>query len=137
MSLSILVIYLPVMLYYLVYNIKDTLFSYKNYDYGRIHWSASPYPWNTVLFIPSWVIPPAVMNQPWIPIATTVAIVVFFGTTAEAKETYRGYSSFIGLETCVRRFKRGNGGNITRTIDTSEGTQNSGNDLLKHPTIMK
>ncbi|KAI3336515.1 GPCR fungal pheromone mating factor [Xylariaceae sp. AK1471] len=140
MSLSILVIYLPVMLYYLICNIKDTLSSYKIYDYERIHWSASPYPWETILFVPSWIIPSAVMNQPWISIATTVAIVAFFGMTIEAKQIYRRYAECLGLETCLRKLKRKSDHSHPNPVDTSGGTQHSGKGLLpngKKHTILK
>jgi pheromone a factor receptor len=128
------------MLYYLTYNIKDTLLSYKTYDYERIRWSASPYPWETILFVPSWIIPTPVMNQPWIPIATTVAIVAFFGMTVEAKQTYRQYTDFLGLGTCMRKFKRSQNQDHAHPVDSSGGTQHSGKDLLpnsKKHTIMK
>ncbi|KAJ8105768.1 hypothetical protein ONZ43_g7292 [Nemania bipapillata] len=97
MSLSILVVYVPVMVFYLVFTIQDTLSSYRPYDYDRIRWSATPYPWDTILFVPSWIIPSPVLNQPWIPIATSVVIVAFFGTTVEAKKMYRGYLESAGL----------------------------------------
>ncbi|KAI0480204.1 pheromone A receptor-domain-containing protein [Xylariaceae sp. FL0804] len=89
MSLSILVVYLPIMVYYMVVNIRDTLASYKAYNYSQIHWSGTPYPWDAILFIPSSIVPSAVMNQPWVPISTTIAIVTFFGTGADAREMYR------------------------------------------------
>ncbi|KAJ2986587.1 hypothetical protein NUW58_g4955 [Xylaria curta] len=106
MCISILVVYVPVMMYFLVYNIKDTLSSYKAYDYHRMHWSATPYPWETILFVPSWIIPSVVMNQPWIPIATSFVILSFFGMTMEARQTYRQIAEYIGLGSCFRKFKR-------------------------------
>ncbi|KAI0190281.1 pheromone A receptor-domain-containing protein [Xylaria flabelliformis] len=105
MSLSILVVYVPIMIYFLVCNIKDTLPSYKAYDYNRMHWSATPYPWETILFVPSWIIPSDVINQPWISIATTVVIVAFFGMTMEARQIYRQYAGYLRLQTCLQKLK--------------------------------
>ncbi|KAI0857412.1 pheromone A receptor-domain-containing protein [Xylaria cubensis] len=105
MSLSILVVYVPIMIYFLVCNIKDTLPSYKAYDYNRMHWSATPYPWETILFVPSWIIPSDVINQPWISIATTVVIMAFFGMTIEARQIYRQYAGYLRLQTCFQKLK--------------------------------
>ncbi|TGJ81294.1 hypothetical protein E0Z10_g7471 [Xylaria hypoxylon] len=129
MSLSILVVYLPVMVYFLVCNIQDTLSSYKEYDYNRMHWSATPYPWDTILFVPSWIIPSSVMNQPWIPIATTAAIVAFFGMTTEAQQVYRKYADHVGLRTCFRKLKQRKD-QTTSPVDESGGTHDSGKMLL-------
>ncbi|KAI0554086.1 pheromone A receptor-domain-containing protein [Xylaria curta] len=105
MSLSILVVYVPIMIYFLICNVKDTLSSYKAYDYNRMHWSATPYPWETILFVPSWIIPSDVMNQPWISIATTVVIVAFFGMTMEARQIYRQYAGYLRLQICFQKLK--------------------------------
>ncbi|KAI1422049.1 pheromone A receptor-domain-containing protein [Xylaria sp. FL1777] len=129
MSLSILVVYLPVMVYYFICNIQDTLSSYKQYDYNRMRWSATPYPWETILFVPSWIIPSSIMNQPWIPIATTAAIVAFFGMTMEARQVYRQYAEYIGLGTCFRKFRSGNDQDPS-SIDDSGGTRESRKTLL-------
>ncbi|CAJ2510063.1 Uu.00g059630.m01.CDS01 [Anthostomella pinea] len=105
MSLSILAIYLPIMLYFLAINIQDTLSSYKEYSYARVHFSGTPYPWNSILFIPSWIIPGAIMNQPWVPIATTIAIVAFFGMTKDAMNMYRQYATSLKLDRVLREVK--------------------------------
>ncbi|KAI1828271.1 GPCR fungal pheromone mating factor [Xylaria intraflava] len=132
MSLSILVVYLPVMLYYVVFNIKDTLSSYKAYDFHRIRESASPYPWGTILFVPSWIIPSLIMNQPWIPIATSVAIVSFFGTTVEAQEIYWRYAKSVGIEPFLRKLQWKKN-RATDQADESTGTRVSRKVLLPHP----
>ncbi|KAF2968617.1 hypothetical protein GQX73_g4984 [Xylaria multiplex] len=129
MSLSILVIYLPVMVYFLVYNIKDTFSSYKAYNFNRMRWSATPYPWDTILFVPSWIIPSSVLNQPWIPIATTVAIMAFFGTTTEAQQVYLQYADYVGLGTCFRKPKQRQD-QAPAPADESQGTHDSKKALL-------
>ncbi|KAI2642932.1 GPCR fungal pheromone mating factor [Xylaria nigripes] len=131
MSLSILVIYLPIMLYYLCNNIKDTLLSYKTYDYHRIRESATPYPWNTILFVPSWIVPAAIMNQPWIPIATSVAIVSFFGTTTEAQEIYCRYAKDLRIKHYLKKLKWKRN-RETSPADESTGTRESRKILLAY-----
>ncbi|RWA07847.1 hypothetical protein EKO27_g7259 [Xylaria grammica] len=135
MSLSILVVYLPVMVYYLVCNIQDTLSSYKRYDFNRMRWSATPYPWDTILFVPSWIVPSSIMNQPWIPIATTAAIVAFFGMTTEAQRVYRQYADYVGLDTCFRKLKRRKDESPS-PLDESGGTRDSGKKLLAKNSIV-
>ncbi|KAI1374970.1 pheromone A receptor-domain-containing protein [Hypoxylon crocopeplum] len=104
MSLSILVVYLPVSIYFLVYSIQESLASeYVTYNYQRIHWEASPYPWGSILFMPSWDISTVQMNQPWIAIATTVVLVAFFGTTIDGLDMYRRYAVALGLARCFPR----------------------------------
>ncbi|KAI0455433.1 pheromone A receptor-domain-containing protein [Xylaria acuta] len=130
MLLSILVVYVPVMMYFLACNIRDTFSSYRAYDYNRMHWSATPYPWEAILFVPSWIIPSDIMNQPWIPIATTVVIVAFFGMTMEAQQIYSHYAEYVGLQTCFRKFKRQKGQAPSSVVDESGRTRESRKTLL-------
>ncbi|KAI0406572.1 GPCR fungal pheromone mating factor [Xylaria palmicola] len=129
MLLMVLVIYVPFMVYYLVLNIKDTISSYGAYDYNKIHWSATPYPWDTVLFVPSWIIPSDVLNQPWIPIATTAVILLFFGMTVEAKQLYGQYAEYLRLKAFLRKIKREKYNAFT-TTDESDWTRESGKPSL-------
>ncbi|KAK8048407.1 a-pheromone receptor PreA [Apiospora phragmitis] len=99
MSLSIIVPYVPLMLAFFVYTIKDTG-TFKPYDYYRIHHTDDPYPWDSVVLVPSWMIPFAALNQPWIPILSTIPIVLFFGMTIEALDTYRRYALAVGMGKC-------------------------------------
>lgn len=96
MSLSILVPYVPVMIAFFVYSILDTG-DFKPYNYHRIHYTPEPYPWNSVVLVPSWMVPFPAMNQPWVPILTTIPIVLFFGMTQDAVDTYRKYALAVGL----------------------------------------
>ncbi|KAI1169534.1 GPCR fungal pheromone mating factor [Nemania sp. FL0916] len=128
MTLSILVVYLPVMIYYLVFSVRDTSGTHP-YNFRKLHDSANPYPWDAILFVPSWIIPTTVMNQPWVVIATSVAIVFFFGTTAEAKQMYMEYAENIGLAGCLQilKWKRGKS---TSPADDSADTHESGRTLV-------
>ncbi|KAI0007801.1 pheromone A receptor-domain-containing protein [Xylariaceae sp. FL0662B] len=102
MSLSILCVYLPVTVYMTVSNIQYlATFTYAPYDYAQIHWgNRDLYPWDAVLFVPSWGASTLSLNRPWVPIATTVVIVAFFGTTRDALDMYRRHAVALGLGCC-------------------------------------
>jgi pheromone a factor receptor len=88
MSLSILIPYLPVMVAFSVYNIMEIL-PLKPYDFIQVHYGNNPFPWNTVLFVPSSEIGFALMNVNYITILTALPIFWFFGMTKDAINTYR------------------------------------------------
>lgn len=96
MSLSILVPYVPLMLAFFAFSVRDTT-GWRPYSYHRVHHTADPYPWGAVMFVPSWLVPPEVLNQPWLPILTTVPIVLFFGLTHDALAAYRRYARALRL----------------------------------------
>ncbi|KAI1500393.1 pheromone A receptor-domain-containing protein [Biscogniauxia marginata] len=130
MCLSILVAYFPVMGVYLAANVAATLHPRRTYDYHRVHFAQTPYPWGSILFVPSWLVPSLVLNQPWIPIATSAAIVGFFGTGAEAVATYRWYAGAVlglgrrccpGLVGSKSGNSRGDGGKKTSAKKESTG----------------
>ncbi|KAI0834804.1 pheromone A receptor-domain-containing protein [Hypoxylon sp. FL0890] len=127
MSMSIIIIYLPVSIYLFVYSIQESVrATYLPYSYKRIHFEATPYPWNAILYVPSWMISSAVMNQPWISIATTVAIVAFFGTTKDGLAMYRQYAMTLGLGRCFRKVQKPhatrNGRSRVATPEEEQGT---------------
>ncbi|KAI0131609.1 pheromone A receptor-domain-containing protein [Hypoxylon sp. NC0597] len=107
MSMSIIIIYLPVSIYLFVCTIQESVKStYWPYSYKRIHFEPSPYPWNAILYVPSWLISTSMMNQPWIAIATTVVIVAFFGTTQDGLKMYREYAVALGLGRCFPKLRK-------------------------------
>ncbi|OTB07978.1 hypothetical protein M426DRAFT_217178 [Hypoxylon sp. CI-4A] len=125
MTASILVVYFPVSVYFFAYNVQQAATeSLKPYSYRRIHWEASPYPWNAILLMPSWTIPTVVLNQPWISIATTVVIVAFFGTTKDGVDMYREFAVKIGLARCFPKLAK------PAPRVNPEDTQNSWTELL-------
>ncbi|KAI1094418.1 pheromone A receptor-domain-containing protein [Rostrohypoxylon terebratum] len=97
MSVAILIVYLPVSLYLAVINFQE-LENAHSYSYVEIHWGKKPYPWDAILFVPSWLLSTLEMNQPWIAISTTIVIVGFFGTTKDALVMYRQYAMALGLQ---------------------------------------
>ncbi|KAI6092554.1 pheromone A receptor-domain-containing protein [Hypoxylon rubiginosum] len=95
--LSILAVYFPVSVYYMALNIRGGMeANFKPYDLDRIHNGNNPYPWDAITFVPSWMLPNSVINQPWIPIATSIAIVLFYGTTQDGLDMYREYAAALG-----------------------------------------
>ncbi|KAI0389911.1 pheromone A receptor-domain-containing protein [Xylariaceae sp. FL0594] len=125
MCLSILVVYLPVTTYFTYLNIRGTVESFKPYSFERIRMHGNPYPWSTILFTPSWILPSAVLNFAWIPIATTVVIVIFFGMTVEARAMYRQYASVVGLDVVYDWLKARLKGSSGRGFDEGEQGANS------------
>ncbi|OTA93239.1 hypothetical protein M434DRAFT_73414 [Hypoxylon sp. CO27-5] len=135
MSMSIIVIYLPVSIYLFAYNIQESMKStYRPYNYKRIHFEATPYPWNAILYVPSWLISTSMMNQPWIAIATTVVIVAFFGTTQDGLKMYRECALTLGLGRCFPKLLKSqaprNGGSQAVNPDD---TQDSWIELVHKP----
>ncbi|KAI1261186.1 hypothetical protein F5Y18DRAFT_211321 [Xylariaceae sp. FL1019] len=98
LSFAILAAYVPLMVYLAVINVQSTIHSYKPYDFHRIRYSAAPYPWDSVLFVPSWMIPDVILNQAWLTIATALAIFLVFGTTRDALDIYRKYAKATKLD---------------------------------------
>ncbi|KAI1212364.1 pheromone A receptor-domain-containing protein [Annulohypoxylon truncatum] len=105
MSVAILIVYLPVSLYLTVENFRN-IGDLESYSYTRIHWGDNSYPWDAILFIPSWLLSTIEMNQPWIAISTTIVIVGFFGTTKDGLGMYRRYAMALGLGRLSLRRKR-------------------------------
>ncbi|KAI0128734.1 pheromone A receptor-domain-containing protein [Xylariales sp. AK1849] len=103
MSLSILVPYVPLQMVFLAFNLATT--EYHPYNYHDIHYGPGDYPWNSIMLLPSWMVPFDIMNQAWIAILTTIPIVMFFGMTQEAIDMYRRYAVALGLGKCFPGLK--------------------------------
>jgi pheromone a factor receptor len=95
MSLSILVPYVPLQIAFLVLGIVGI--DYHPYNYNQLHSASNPFPWNSIMLIPSWMVPFSYMNQPWIAILTTIPIVLFFGMTKDGIAMYQRYALRLGL----------------------------------------
>ncbi|KAK8139183.1 hypothetical protein PG984_002563 [Apiospora sp. TS-2023a] len=125
MSMSILVPYVPVMLAFFVFDINETM-PLQPYDYYRIHYTDEPYPWDSIVLVPSWLVPFAAMNQPWIPILTTTLIVLFFGMTQDAKDMYRRYALAVRLDKCWPALRDKGGPNGRRNGGSSNDDSKTG-----------
>ncbi|KAI1417505.1 hypothetical protein F5Y13DRAFT_59136 [Hypoxylon sp. FL1857] len=135
MSMSIIIVYLPVSIYLLVYSIQASVgATYRPYSYKRIHFDDSPYPWNAIFYVPSWLISTAQMNLPWISIATTVVIVAFFGTTKDGLKMYRKYAVALGLGRCFPKLLKTRASRDGRgPIETPDDTRDSWIELVHKP----
>lgn len=71
--------------------------SLKPFDYPAIHEHETPYPWNSIIYLPSSQIDWALMNNAYIPIIATISLFLFFGMTKDAINDYRGIALFFGL----------------------------------------
>ncbi|KAH7038218.1 GPCR fungal pheromone mating factor [Microdochium trichocladiopsis] len=106
MCLSILVLYVPLMLFFSIKNLRDTLSGRRPYDYRHMREEGSPYPWHAILFVPSWLVPGATLEQPWIPIITSFVVVAFFGATDDALKMWVSISQGLGLLPAVQCLNR-------------------------------
>lgn len=136
MSLSILVPYVPIMLAFFVYDIQETG-AFKPYDYYRIHYVPDPYPWDSVVLVPSWMVPFPALNQPWIPILTTIPIVSFFGMTKDAKDMYRRYALALRLDTCWPALRDKGGPKGGRNAGSSHDSSKTGQQKPIKATIRR
>lgn len=95
MSLSIVVPYVPMQVVLFALSVGNM--RVRQYDYQGIHDDIGLYPWNSIMFIPSWLLDFPTMNQPWVAVLTTIPIVAFFGMTTEAIDIYRRFLLHLGF----------------------------------------
>lgn len=105
MAISIITPYVPLQMAFFVINLKETLTLLTPYDYYAIHFIPYPYPWKAIIFLPSWDMDFATLNQPWVAIVTTIPIVMFFGMTQDAIDAYRGFLVQLGFGFCFPKLK--------------------------------
>ncbi|KAK9779133.1 hypothetical protein SCAR479_04000 [Seiridium cardinale] len=119
MALSIIVPYVPLQLVFFVVNMRATLLQLVPYDYYAMHYVPNPYPWNAIYLLPSWTLDFETLNQPWIPILTTIPIVLFCGMTEEAIDIYRRFALRLGLGNCFPNLRDPHDPNRSRSTDGS------------------
>lgn len=96
MVVAIMVPFLPIVLVLCVLNIKD-MGSVRPFDYDAIHNHAEPFPWNSIIYLPSSLIDFSTLNNAYISILTAIPIFVFFGMTKDAMNDYRRVLVFFGV----------------------------------------
>lgn len=96
MIVSILVPFFPIVIALCVVNIVH-MGAPQPYDYDKIHNHASPFPWNSIVYMRSDQIEFIVLNNAYVPILTTIPIFVFFGRTKDAINDYRTVVTKLGL----------------------------------------
>lgn len=99
MCLGILVLYVPLMLFFSIRSLQDTFSAQglRPYSFHRMRYEPSPYPWHAILFVPSWLVPAATLEQPWIPILTSFVVVAFFGITDDARKMWLRIAEDLGV----------------------------------------
>ncbi len=125
--------YALVELLFLVFNIILGWPWTKPYDFGAIHYNASP-PWSTITLYGYDDVSFAEMNMNWIPVITVFVIIVFFGTGKEAVNSYRRYLLAVGLGRLFPKLHEEYDPDKRQATSnpTSWGTQNS--DKFSHAT---
>ncbi|WZH44649.1 pheromone A receptor-domain-containing protein [Fusarium acuminatum] len=96
MVLAILVPYLPVVITLAVLNMVKA-FPLQPFSYSLVHDRVIPYPWSVVVFVPSSSVTFGYMNNCYIDILAAIPVVLFFGMTKDAMNSYRCGLLFIGL----------------------------------------
>lgn len=96
MVMSILTPYLPISTALFVWNVKGTM-PLRPFNYDQIHNRANPYPWNSILLLPSDQLGFVYLNHQYISILTAIPVFVFFGMTKDAMNDYRRALLSFGL----------------------------------------
>lgn len=96
MVLAILVPYLPVVITLAVLNILGA-FPLQPFDYDLIHNRTWPYPWSSVILVPSNGFTFILLNNCYINILAAIPVVLFFGMTKDAINSYRRGLLYFGL----------------------------------------
>lgn len=96
MVISILVPFLPVIIILAVLNVNHAS-PLMPFDYDTIHKTQFPFPWNTIIYLPSNQLEFAFINNCYISILSAVPVFVFFGMTKNAMNTYRRGCLRLGL----------------------------------------
>ncbi|KAF4338605.1 Pheromone a factor receptor [Fusarium beomiforme] len=96
MVLAILIPYLPLVLTLAVLNMLKA-FPLQPFNYDLIHNRLIPYPWSAVIFVPSNGVNFGYLNNCYIHILSAIPVVVFFGMTKDAMNSYRRGLLCLGL----------------------------------------
>lgn len=96
MVLSILVPFLPIVITLAVLNVRQAS-PLLPFDYGLIHDHVFPFPWDTIVYLPSAAQDFSFLNNAYIAIASAIPVFVFFGMTKAAMNDYRRALLWCGL----------------------------------------
>ncbi|KAM0505051.1 hypothetical protein ACHAP8_002446 [Fusarium lateritium] len=122
MVLAILIPYLPVVITLAVLNILGA-FPLQPFDYDLIHNRTWPYPWSAVILVPSNGFTFIHLNNCYIDILAAVPVVLFFGMTKDAINSYRRGLLYFGLGHLFPKLQEEYDPNRT-TYGSSSGTSN-------------
>ncbi|KAF4968241.1 hypothetical protein FSARC_4332 [Fusarium sarcochroum] len=96
MVLAILVPYLPIVLTLAVLNVLNA-FPLQPFDYDLIHSRMVPHPWSSIVFVPSNGVNFGYLNNCYIDILAAIPVVIFFGMTKDAINSYRHGLLYFGF----------------------------------------
>ncbi|KAF4457563.1 pheromone a factor receptor [Fusarium austroafricanum] len=99
MVLAILIPYLPLVIALAVLNMLKA-FPLESFDYSLIHDRTFPYPWSSIIFVPSSSVNFGYLNNCYIDILSAIPVVFFFGMTKDAMNSYRRGLLFFGFGRC-------------------------------------
>jgi pheromone a factor receptor len=99
MCICILVPYLPIHITLVVVTIVQNMPWTKQYNFHQLHYGdgSLPYPQDTIWPLTSGEVDAKVMEACYIPILAAVPIIILFGATPEAINTYRKLLLFLGF----------------------------------------
>lgn len=69
----------------------------RGFNFHKIHYEAAPFPWNSILIVPSTELQFVFLNAKYIPIFSGLLILFFFGGTQDAINDYRRVLVAFGL----------------------------------------
>lgn len=96
MSVCIIIPYAPLQVAIAAIAIRRAL-PLVPYSFDRVHNHAVPFPWEDIVFLPSFMLDFTTMYLAYIPIITIVPIFWFFGKTKDAINIYREFLLRLGL----------------------------------------
>ncbi|CRK30483.1 hypothetical protein BN1708_005141 [Verticillium longisporum] len=121
MTISVLIPYLPLQLAHAVLNGLSS-FPLQPFDFHKIRYEAAPFPWDSIVFMPSTQVPWIFLNNKYIPILTTVVIFIYFGITVDARRMYRHVVLAMGLGSMFPRLHNSDGYNFSDQSGSRSGT---------------
>ncbi|KAK1974976.1 pheromone receptor [Colletotrichum cereale] len=119
----VLVPYAPVEFYLTATQFRASFLS-NGFDFNGIRQRVHPFPWNTVLLLPSSSLTFFELNHQYLVIATAVPVSYFFGMTEDAAGTYRRALQTVGLGRVLPWLREGPAsGRIVRQAGISSQTE--------------
>ncbi|KAJ4268641.1 hypothetical protein NW762_002708 [Fusarium torreyae] len=125
---AILVPYLPIVTTIAVFNVLGA-FPLQPFDYDIIHNRTVPYPWSSIVFIPSNGVSFGYLNNCYINILAAIPVVIFFGMTKDSINSYRHGLLFLGFGRLFPKLHE------EYDPDRAAYGSNSGNSYLMDSTI--
>ncbi|KAM0281346.1 hypothetical protein ACHAQH_003614 [Verticillium albo-atrum] len=121
MTISVLIPYLPLQLAHAVLN-GISNFPLQSFDFHKIRYEAAPFPWDSIVLMPSTQVPWIYLNNKYVPILTTIVIFIYFGITVDARRMYRRVVLAMGLGSMFPRLHNCDGYDFSAQSAGRSGT---------------